>query len=166
MAGNIRIIKAGEKDCEALAKLGAKTFYDAYNGKVNNLDSYIKKSFTKNKLLKEIKKPAFIFLIALKNNKPVGYAKLLGAKDSQKIELVRLYLLKNFQRQGIGSKLLWECIKIAKKNKFKVIWLGVWEKNRNAIAFYKKSGFKKFGQYKFKFETEIHNDLLMKRKIS
>ena len=87
------------------------------------------------------------------------------SKHFRGIELVRLYVLKNYQEQKIGSKLLSECITIAKKKKFKYIWLGVWEKNHNAIAFYKKSGFKLFEKCKFNFGTEIHNDLLMRKRL-
>ncbi len=171
---NINIRKAVEKDYEILANLGAKTFLQTYQDKVeaSDISSYVKSVFNKAKTLKEIKNPYFTILIVLKNDKPVGYAKLLkseipkGSRKFNGIELVRLYVLKNYTRQKIGSKLLKECIKIAKKKKFKFIWLGVWEKSHNAIAFYRKSGFKKFGHYKFNFGTKIHNDLLMKLKIS
>ena len=170
---NIKIRKAVEKDYKILSSLGAKTFIQAYQGKVKekNMSSYVGKSFNKDIVLEEIRDTSFIFLIIAKNEKPIGYAKLVANKTQysrnkvKSIELVRLYILKNYQGQGIGSKSLEECIKIVKKNKFKFIWLGVWEKNYNAIAFYKKSGFKLFGKCKFNFGTEIHNDLLMRKKI-
>ena len=174
MDSNIKIRKAVEKDYDILANLGAKIFKQTYKDKVesSDLNSYVTSVFNKAKILKEIKDPYFTILIVLKNDKPVGYAKLLkseipkGSRKFNGIELVRLYVLKNYTRQKIGSKLLKECIKIAKKKRFKFIWLGVWERNHNAIDFYKKSGFKLFGYHKFNFENNIHNDLLMKKKIS
>ena len=171
---NIYIRKSIGKDYELLANLGKKTFIQTYRDKLKEKDilSYVKKSFNKDVLLKEIKNPSFIFLIVLKNGKAAGYAKLLNSKKPSSlmkknaIEIVRLYVLKKYQGQKIGRELLKKCINVAKKNKFEVIWIGVWEKNYNAIDFYKKSGFKLFGQCKFNFETEIHNDLLMKKIIN
>ena len=153
---NIKIRKAMEKDYKILANLATKTFLQTYQDKVeaSDINSYVKTAFNEDKILKEIKDPSFTILIALKNSKPVGYAILLkseipdGSRKFNGIELVRLYVLKEYLRQKIGSKLLGECIKIAKKKKFEFIWLGVWEKNSNAINFYKKLDFKIFGNYK------------------
>ena len=173
MNNSIKIRKAVEKDYKILSNLGAKTFRQTYKGKVNasDIDSYIKNAFNQHNTLKEINNSSFTILIATKNDKLIGYAKLLKSEISTNlrkfngIELVRLYVLKNYLRQKIGSRLLEECIKIAKKKNFEYIWIGVWERNPNAIDFYKKSGFKGFGHHKFNFENEIHNDLLMRRKI-
>jgi ribosomal protein S18 acetylase RimI-like enzyme len=170
--GNIKIRKAVETDYKILANLGAKTFRQTYRDKVKSSDMsyYIKNIFNKNQVLKEIKDLSFTILVASKNGKAVGYAKLLKSeipsvsKPFKGIELVRVYVLKNHQGQKIGSKLLGECAKIARKRKFRYIWLGVWEKNNEAIDFYKKSGFKLFGNCKFSFGTDIHNDLLMKKR--
>ncbi|MBI2559499.1 GNAT family N-acetyltransferase [Candidatus Woesearchaeota archaeon] len=171
---NIKIRKAMKKDYKILANLATKTFLQTYQDKVeaSDINSYVKIAFNEDKTLKEIKDPSFTILIALKNSKPVGYAKLLkseiptGSRRFNGIELVRLYVLKEYLKQKIGSKLLKKCIKIAKKKKNEFMWTGVWENNDNAVTFYKKSGFKKFGHYKFNFGTKIHNDLLMKLKIS
>src|SRR3989344_3411855 len=173
MVNNIKIRNAVEKDYKILVNLGAKTFGQTYQNKVkpSDMDYYIKNTFNKNQVLKELKDKSFTILVASKNSKLVGYAKLLkskipsNSKHFKGIELVRLYVLKNYQGQKIGSTLLSECIKIAKKNKFKYIWLGVWEKNDDAIAFYKELKFKVFGNCKFNFGTAIHNDLLMRKKI-
>jgi ribosomal protein S18 acetylase RimI-like enzyme len=42
-----------------------------------------------------------------------------------------------------------------------VLWLGVWEKNPNAIGFYERLGFKKVGTHAFRFGSEMQTDLLM-----
>ena len=174
MVNNTKIRIAVEKDYKILANLGIKTFEQTYKDKVeaNDMNFYLRNSFSKDKILKELKDKSFTILVASKNNKLVGYAKLLkskipqGSKQFKGVELVRLYVLKNYHGRKIGTKLLEECTKIAKKSKFKYIWLGVWEKNYNAIAFYKKSGFRIFSKCKFNFGTKIHNDLLMRKRLS
>ena len=42
---------------------------------------------------------------------------------------------------------------MGKEMGYKKVWLGVWENNFKAIRFYKKYGFKKFGQHSFFWET-------------
>jgi len=42
------------------------------------------------------------------------------------------------------------------------VWLGVWEKNERAIAFYTKNGFKVVGHHLFKLGDDIQTDYLMK----
>ena len=54
----------------------------------------------------------------------------------------------------------------AKQNKKKYVWLGVWEKNVNAIAFYEKMGFKQAGQHLFQIGNELQSDLIMKKIVS
>ena len=45
------------------------------------------------------------------------------------------------------------------------IWLGVWEENNKAIAFYKRHGFEVFGSHPFKLGGDLQRDLLMKRLL-
>ena len=53
-----------------------------------------------------------------------------------------------------------EAIKLANEKNKNKIWLGVWEKNMNAIAFYKKAGFEKTGSHSFFMGKEEQIDLL------
>jgi len=47
----------------------------------------------------------------------------------------------------------------------KYIWLGVWDQNIKAIAFYNRMGFKEVGRHLFKMGEELQNDLIMKKFI-
>jgi len=57
------------------------------------------------------------------------------------------------------------CLAIAAKEGFKTVWLGVWEHNPKAIAFYEKWGFEKFGAHSFMLGTDAQTDLLMKKNL-
>ena len=46
------------------------------------------------------------------------------------------------------------------------MWLGVWEHNRRALAFYRKRGFKVVGAHIFQVGDDAQNDLLMARKLN
>jgi diamine N-acetyltransferase len=47
----------------------------------------------------------------------------------------------------------------------KTAWLGVWEKNLSAIAFYQKMGFVKAGQHSFRMGDELQTDWVMKKNL-
>jgi ribosomal protein S18 acetylase RimI-like enzyme len=41
------------------------------------------------------------------------------------------------------------------------IWLGVWERNERALAFYRKFGFDVVGDHLFQFGTDPQRDLVL-----
>jgi ribosomal protein S18 acetylase RimI-like enzyme len=45
------------------------------------------------------------------------------------------------------------------------IYLGVWEHNHRAIAFYRKCGFEVAGSHVFQMGDEAQNDLWMERRL-
>lgn len=58
-----------------------------------------------------------------------------------------------------------KAIEIAKENDKSAIWLGVWEKNENAIGFYEKSGFVQTSSHSFFMGDEEQIDLIMVKKL-
>jgi ribosomal protein S18 acetylase RimI-like enzyme len=57
------------------------------------------------------------------------------------------------------------CIQLARENSFQTLWLGVWEHNLRAQAFYKKYGFKMVGQHIFRLGTDDQVDSIMTHTI-
>jgi ribosomal protein S18 acetylase RimI-like enzyme len=45
------------------------------------------------------------------------------------------------------------------------LWLGVWERNQRAIAFYRKSGFADVGTQIFVLGTDHQHDLVLARPV-
>ena len=43
----------------------------------------------------------------------------------------------------------------------KHVWLGVWEKNPRAIAFYKKFGFEQIGEHVFLLGSDPQRDIIL-----
>ncbi len=170
---SIRIRKARGKDSKILAKLGAKTFFETYSDKVKkeNLKLYIKQAFNKEKISEELKDKKSIFLIAFKNRKAIGYAKLnkdkkpAKLKNFKSIEIERMYVLKKMIGQKIGKSFMKKCLQIAKNGNYQVIWIGIWEHNKPAISLAKRVGFKIFGSQVFTLANENHKDLLMRKRI-
>ncbi len=51
------------------------------------------------------------------------------------------------------------------ENDKKKVWLGVWEKNENAIAFYNKMGFVRTGTHSFIMGDEEQKDYIMTKTL-
>jgi len=164
---------AGSDDAELIADLSRKTFYETF-GYVNtkeNMDKFMNEQFTRQKLIKEVSEPGNTFLLAFDGDIPVGYARLregmkrpeFNGKDS--IEVARIYSINTYLGTGVGQQLMRQCIFVAKEMKKEVVWLGVWEKNPRAIAFYTKWGFVKFAEHDFLLGDDRQTDWLMKKVI-
>lgn len=175
MKNEIKIRRAEIKDAEMLAELSYKTFYDAFHEHPKNapedLADYMEKAFNNETLLAELNEENSIFLVAEIENEIAGYAKItLGAIEDgisaeKPIELNRLYSHQKFLGKGIGAKLMDECFRIAEENDCDVMWLGVWEFNPRAQAFYKKYGFYEVGKHIFQLGSDPQIDLLMQKDL-
>jgi ribosomal protein S18 acetylase RimI-like enzyme len=161
-------------DAETLALLGAKTFSETFgiHNTVEDMKLYVDKTFTTEQVKKEIEDAATAFIIAHDNDTVVGYAKLktgktpkeLGATDG--IEIERIYSAQEYIGKKVGQSLMQACIELAKSRGHHTLWLGVWEHNPRAIAFYEKWGFKKFGSHPFLLGTDLQTDFLMKKQLT
>ena len=132
---------------------------------------YLDENFNPGKLKSELIIPDSEFYFATLHNKVIGYLKLnfrqaqTELKDQGALEIERIYILKEFQGNGIGQVLYNTALQIATKSKAEYIWLGVWEKNFMAINFYKKNGFAEFDKHIFKLGNDEQTDLMMRLKI-
>lgn len=88
-----------------------------------------------------------IILVACIEQNIVGY--LAGTLNSQysynniiQAELDNMYIMSEYRKLGIGSKLFEEFKKICKENKINEIKVVASYNNSNAIALYKNNGFK------------------------
>lgn len=170
---SIIIQVAGNKDAELIADLSRRTFYDSFAAQntKEDMDKFMNELFTKDALMKEVGAPGNLFLLAYAGNEVTGYARMrdgekrpeLGNKHS--IEIARIYATQQSIGKGTGSALIQRCIDIAKEMKREIIWLGVWEHNQRAIAFYKKWGFEKFAEHDFVLGNDVQTDWLMKKQL-
>lgn len=95
-----------------------------------------------------------LFLLAKDKDEIVGYTtaykeEVSGApvlKNRKWIHIDDLAVKSNQRKKGLGSMIMIEVEKWAKRNKYNEIELNVWLFNKNAINFYKKKGFKAFSQ--------------------
>lgn len=137
-----------------------------------NMSKYLKESFSLSKLTYEIQDKNAAFYFAKLNNNIIGYLKLNQGRPQTELpkdnalEMERIYVLREFQIKQVGQKIFDKELKIARQKNISYIWLGVWEKNLNAIQFYIKNGIVEFDKHIFKLGDDEQTDILMKLKLS
>jgi GNAT superfamily N-acetyltransferase len=167
------IRKGAPKDNLLLSRLGAETFEYAFGADNTAVDMqlYLQKSFSPETQAAELADPSSVFLIAELANETVGYARLLegdapeAVTSSRPIEIVRIYAQPKWIGQGVGAALIRACLQEASRRGCDTIWLGVWERNQRAIAFYSKWGFVPVGSQTFLLGTDLQTDTLMARSV-
>ncbi len=162
--------KCTNSDLNKLVEITRKTFVDAFE-KDNNpedFNTYINKAFDKNNIEQQLLNPDSTFCFAYLDEVLTGYFKLnentaqTDLISEESLELERIYVLKEFQGRQIGKLMLQKAIKHAAEKSKKYIWLGVWEKNTDAIRFYEKFGFSKFDTHPYYIGKDKQTDWLMR----
>lgn len=173
MARAITIRHATLADAELLSSLGARTFFETFadSNTETDMQQYLAESFNLAQQTAELNHALTTFLLAEDGTDAAGYAMLQvgpppnGDTMDRPIELVRLYVLREWHSQGVGAMLMQACIDEAVKQDCSTLWLGVWEHNDRARAFYHKWRFEEFGTHVFQLGGDPQNDFLMKLTV-
>jgi diamine N-acetyltransferase len=160
-------------DAEMLTELARRTFYDAFAtmNSPENIESYMSQNFTLQKFSDQLADPRVIFLIAEIAAAPVAFAKLYNGdvpdcvNDPSSVEIERFYVDQQFHGRGVAQPLMQACFDLAKELGRGTVFLGVWEHNHRAVAFYRKCGFDVVGSHVFQMGDEAQNDLWMERRL-
>ncbi len=160
-------------DLETLRMFSIKTYRDTfgYANSEENMKEYLEKAFNHDQLSSELQNPKSVFYFLYGDEALAGYIKVnaYGAQsdinDPQSVELERIYVSKDFQGRGIGEALLQKALELANEMKGNYMWLGVWENNTKAIAFYTKHDFIKVGQHSFFMGDDEQFDHIMRREL-
>jgi len=100
----------------------------------------------------------------------VAYAQLRrtapdGLPVPAPIELWRFYVDSAFHGRGIAARLMAAVDDTARAGGARTLWLGVWEKNHRALAYYRKAGFTDIGAHEFHLGHDLQVDRLMSRPL-
>lgn len=170
---NIVIIKAAVQDTATIKNLGRQTFVETF-GAANDeteLATYLKESFSDEKVMAELLDTDSLFFIAWNNEEPVGYLKLNSGpaqtevQDNSAIEIERIYVKSAYHGKKVGQLLYEKALEIAREQQKSYIWLGVWEENPRAIRFYEKNGFVAFDKHIFRIGVDEQTDIMMKKLL-
>jgi len=173
METTLSIRAASAADAETLTELARRTFYDAFApmNSPENMEAYMTRNFTQQILSAQLSDPRVTFLIAEIEAMPVAFAKLFNGDVPDcvggiaPVEIERFYVDHRFHGKGVAQTLMEACFDSARQSGHKTVYLGVWENNHRAIAFYRKCGFEVVGSHVFQMGFEAQNDILMERRL-
>jgi diamine N-acetyltransferase len=161
-------------DLQTLQEISYETFNDTFKhqNSPENMNAYLERAFNINQLEKELSTSSSDFFFVYVKDEVAGYLKL-NHNDAQteemedhSLEIERIYIRNKFQKLGLGKYLINKAMEIAIKENKNNIWLGVWEKNEKAIAFYEKMGFVQTGMHSFYMGDEEQSDFIMTKKLN
>ena len=160
-------------DLLILREFSYKTYNETFShmNTTSNMKSYLEQAFDISKLRDELSNRSSLFYFLYVDEELAGYLKLnectaqTDINDLQAIEIERIYVVKQFHSNGLGSILLNKAADIASIRNKSYIWLGVWEKNNKALLFYKRNGFYFIGKHSFFMGEEEQTDFIMRKDL-
>lgn len=161
---------ATPSDAPLLTALGRRLFEDTFapHNTPEDMAIYLAEAFGEAKQRAELLEPGATWWIAEDaSGEPAGYVRLRmgaghpGVQANRPAEVSRLYADRAHHGRGVGAALLARCIAEARRQGADVLWLGVWEHNVRAIAFYEKTGFRTVGEQAFTLGRDVQRDLVM-----
>ncbi|MHA7584790.1 GNAT family N-acetyltransferase [Paenibacillus vandeheii] len=169
----VEIRACRREDLQKLQEISIETFNDTFKDQnsPDNMRAYLERAFNAKQLEAELSNSCSDIFFVYYNDELAGYLKLnRDEAQSEKmsdasLEIERIYIKKKFQKHGLGKYLLNQAIETALEHNKKKIWLGVWERNDNAIAFYNKMGFVQTGSHSFYMGDEEQIDFILVKTL-
>ena len=170
---DLTIRKAVPEDASALAEFAERSFRDTFerDNAPSDMADYVASAYGERLQRAEIADSRRIILLAETGNAIAGYAQLLNARSLAEItatpamELERFYVGREWHGLGIAQLLMERVMTAASQAGAAALWLGVWERNARAIAFYQKFGFVDVGSKPFMLGSDLQTDRLMCRTV-
>lgn len=166
----LELIPVSIDDVKLLRKLSVQTFLETFGAQNTEADmqEYLNNQMSTSQLKKELQHAHSNFYFAYYKDRLAGYLKL-NFESAQRetvgtgtaFEVERIYLLNDFQRQGLGKVLFEKAVALGKEKGYRKLWLGVWEHNTPALAFYKKLGLTVFDKHTFVLGSDSQTDLML-----
>lgn len=165
-----QIRRAAASDNEALAALGAEVFRAtfAHSCTEAQLQAFLDEAYTPEAIAKDIADSSKDVLVATDDGdggRLLGFTYLTRGSSEpcvehleRPVELQRLYIALGAHGRGLGRALSEAADGAARGQGFRTVWLGVWEHNHKAQAFYRKMGYQRIGEHVFDVGGDLQTD--------
>jgi ribosomal protein S18 acetylase RimI-like enzyme len=169
----IIIRPAKSSDAASLAALAERTFRETFaiDNTEENINLHCAQKFSVETQGEEIADPHLTTLLAEVAGELVGFAQLrlahaaTSVKGDRPAELHRIYVSSEWHGRGVANELMRAVYATAAQAGTDCIWLGVWERNLKAIAFYRKCGFAVVGNHPFVLGRDRQRDLILAAQV-
>jgi ribosomal protein S18 acetylase RimI-like enzyme len=160
-------------DAAAVAAFAEMTFRATY-GDANtpeDMELYCRNTFSESLMEDDISNNEVQYQLAIVQNELVGFIKLQWSPPpmpmpfERPLQISRIYVHPQAKGKGIGRILMAAAMAFASEMQHDYLWLGVWQQNEDAIAFYKKMGFAIVGTDTFLLGKDLQLDWIMGKPI-
>ncbi|MCZ4312521.1 GNAT family N-acetyltransferase [Comamonadaceae bacterium G21597-S1] len=163
---SVIVRRAAISDALALSQLAANTFAETFgaDNTPEDLAAHLQSVYGVAQQSDELADPDVVTLLAYMDTELVGFAQVRRNKppscvvQERPVELHRFYLIRSAHGKGAAAPLMQQARAAAKELGGRHLWLGVWERNPRAVAFYVKSGFVKVGSHVFVVGSDRQTD--------
>ena len=170
---SIKEISNSAEDIKTLQAIAKQTFTETFGSQntAEDLAKFLNEEYDFDKLKAEVENPESFYYFYYFEDELAGYLKLnVGAAQTESdypeaLEIQRIYVLQKYQGKRIGLAMMQQALVIAEELKKPQVWLGVWENNFKAQAFYQKSGFKKVGSHDFILGDDKQTDYILLKTL-
>ena len=166
---SVALRRAVAGDAPSIAVIAERTFRDAFgaHNSPDNMDLHCARHYGPDIQAREIADRGLVTRLAIAEGQIVGFTQVTLAKAHPSVaakhaaELNRIYVAAEQQGKGVAQALMRDVFATAAAAGADRLWLGVWEHNPKAIAFYRKFGFEIVGEHSFMLGQERQRDVLM-----
>jgi GNAT superfamily N-acetyltransferase len=159
-------------DAGRLSEIAERTFREtfAHSCSVEDMHQHCAAEYSEAIQRQEILDPQLVTLVCADDGQLMGFTQLRwcqapdGCSDADAMEVQRLYVDPKWHGRGVAQRLMGAAIDVAERQGPRQIWLGVWEHNPRALAFYAKYGFVEAGEHIFKVGEDLQRDLIVLRQ--
>jgi GNAT superfamily N-acetyltransferase len=166
------IRRATPADAAALSAFARDIFSATFgpDNRPGDVAAYVAEVFSPAQQEQEIRDPDSLVLLEEQGGCIAGYAHLVRAgtaevRAERPVELRRFYIAQHLQGTGAAHRLMDRVLAESEATGGDVLWLGVWERNPRAIAFYLRKGFQRVGEHHFQLGDDLQLDWLMARPV-
>ena len=170
----LNVRKATLDDAESFARIAEETFRSTFSAanSVEDMNLHCRRNFGKELQQREISDQNMVTLLCEDQKLLVGFAQLCWQENPSCLseaslpgEIRRLYVIEDFHGRGVAQILMDASIDKFAKRGSDLAWLGVWESNPRAIAFYRKYNFAEVGEHEFYLGDDPQRDVIMSRLL-
>jgi GNAT superfamily N-acetyltransferase len=169
----VAIRPATRADAATLSAFAQRCFHDAFaaDNRAEDMAAYEAATFSPERQAAEIADPAVRVLLAHVDGALAGYAQVVASgapravSGPAPVELRRFYVARDWHGRGVADQLMDAVLATARTLGAATLWLGVWDRNARAIAYYRRRGFTDVGSYVFVLGSDRQTDRLMARGV-
>jgi GNAT superfamily N-acetyltransferase len=167
------IRRAYPGDAAELAELAARTYRQAFAADTppDDMAAFLVERYGVQQQGAELADPDFVTLVAEEEGRLVGFVQICRnpapecVQDEVPVEVKRFYVDQLWHGRGVAQQLMAAVPAVARELGSAKIWLGVWERNPRAIAFYQKHGFRDVGSHDFWVGSDRQTDRVMVAEV-